>query len=163
MHHSFEQIYQQQRHKIYRLCRIMIYDTSQVDDLFQEVLINIWKSLPQFKGNSKVETYIYRIIVNTSITFNNRQKRLVKQQQHLQKDYQQYKHADSTNQSTELDQLMQAIPKLEPNEKAIIGCYLEGFSYKEIGAILELTTNHVGVKISRIKTKLAKLIKKQRP
>ncbi len=153
---KFESLYHAHKQKVYRLCKVLIYDQSQVNDLFQEVMINVWKSLSGFKGKSKIDTWIYRVTVNTSITFNQRQKRISQQEE---KYIQNLPPADiKTNES--LVRLMEAIQHLNSAERAIVGFFLEGFSYKEIAEILGISVNNVGVKLNRIKTKLKNTIKK---
>ena len=75
MEKEFQTIIQQHGNKLYRLCLAYLYDTTQVDDLYQEVLMNIWKSLKNFKGKSVITTWLFRITVNTAITYNRKEKK----------------------------------------------------------------------------------------
>jgi len=72
---AFRNLIQQHQDKIYRLCRGYLYDQSLADDLYQEVLINLWHSLKIFRRESALSTWIYRVTVNTAITFNRKSKR----------------------------------------------------------------------------------------
>lgn len=153
-HKQFTEIFQGQKDKIYRLCKAMIYDHSYTDDLFQEVMANVWKSLKNFKGKSSIDTWVYRIAINTSITFNNRQKRIKAKQAEVRKNYQ--PHIEEENEQVHI--LYRAIARLNSSEKSIIGLYLEDFSYKEIAEILGISTSNVGVRLNRIKQKIAGII-----
>ncbi len=135
------------------------YATEQVpfDDLRQEIYVNIWQSLPQFKGNSRLSTWIYRVAVNSAlmaIRFTKSKIDTVSIDSGLY------------NISTELDdeqkENMQAlhsmINRLEPLEKAIILLWLDEYSYEDIADTLGLKRNTVATKIHRIKEKLSKTI-----
>lgn len=154
LHKQFTEIFQGQKEKIYRLCKAMIYDHSYVDDLFQEVMTNVWKSLKNFKGKSSIDTWVYRIAINTSITFNNRQKRIKAKQAEMRENY-----SPPLGESNEQVQVLyRAIARLESSERSIIGLYLEDFSYKEIAEILGISTSNVGVRLNRIKQKISGII-----
>ena len=150
----FENIYEEHKASIFRLCRVLVYETAGAEDLFQEVIINIWKSLPNFKGKSQVKTWLYRITVNTSITFNAKYKRGQQNQEHYLKEMSQ----ENTASNSLMDNVVQAISQLEHSDKAVIGLYLEGFSYKEIAQMLGLSQSNVGVKLNRIKLKLKNIL-----
>lgn len=158
LHNQFTEIFQGQKEKIYRLCKAMIYDYSYVDDLFQEVMSNVWKSLKNFKGKSSIDTWVYRIAINTSITFNNRQKRIKAKQAEIRENF--IQPEEESNEQLHI--LYQAISRLEAAEKSIIGLYLEDFSYKEIAEILGISTSNVGVRLNRIKHKISGIIHKKK-
>lgn len=148
--------------KIYRICRAYLYDTSQAQDLYQEVLINLWQSLPRFKGQSAITTWIYRVTVNTTMTYNRQQSRYQKvMSQYQQEELGASKAvAEQAGQKDEqIDQLYKAINQLKADEKLLISLVLEDLSYKEIAEVIGLKPNHVGVKINRVKQKIATLLK----
>jgi len=138
---------------LYRICKAYLYDKGLSDDLFQEVLLNIWKSLPSFKGDSNIKTWLFRIAVNTTITFNKRQIRRKEQEKSL--DVHIY-IPEKSNES--LEKIYAAIQQLTNSEKRIISLFLEGFSYKEIANITGMSSNLVGVQLHRIKEKLKNII-----
>jgi len=144
---------------IYRICRAYLYDVSHADDLYQEILFQIWKSLKNFKGNSSIGTWIYRIAVNTAISFNLKNKR--HQHQPLPDLFQiPYEETLQKKQDEEeqLNKLRFCISKLETQDRLIISLVLEDKSYKDISEIVGTNINNVGVKINRIKTRLLKLM-----
>ncbi len=151
---EFNELFEEHKDRIYRLCTIMLHDKSSIDDLFQEVSLNIWKGFKQFRGKSKFETWMYRIIVNTSITFNTRQKKQNEKQNSFIKDKATEVHQSNENSTL----LLRAIELLEDSEKTIIGFYLEGYPYQEISEILGISPSNTGVKINRIKKKLKNII-----
>lgn len=132
------------------------FDVDQ-DDLAQEIRLAIWKSIPSFNNRSKVSTYIYRIALNRAITW-----------QRSRRSYRNKMEAyavetssleSNSDRDPRLALVYQAIRRLDRAERSIMLMYLEGFKYGEIAETLGLNRNHVGVLISRIKTKLGKLLK----
>ncbi|MEZ4827838.1 MAG: RNA polymerase sigma factor [Bacteroidia bacterium] len=145
----FEDVYEKHKDRIYRLCCILVHDRTQTDDLYQEVLINIWKGIDQFQGKAKIETWIYRVVLNASINFNLKQK----SRREIVGDLPELPETISPEKGqTEI--LLEKIGLLKSTDRALIGLYLEGYAYKEIAEILGMTPTHVGVKINRIKTQL---------
>jgi RNA polymerase sigma factor (sigma-70 family) len=156
---SFNKLVVSNHASIYRICRAYIYDASLADDLYQEILFQIWKSIKNFKGNSKVNTWVYRIAVNTAISFNLKNKR---HQHQTLPDYIQLPYEDTMlnkmEEEQKLNHLRYCINMLEPADRLIISLVLEDKSYKDIAEITGNNINHVGVKINRIKARLLKLM-----
>lgn len=153
----FQTIFREYGDKIYRLCKSYLYDANLIDDLYQEVLVNIWRSLKNFRGESNLGTYVYRVAVNTVITFNKKEKRR-KSLFVIDPPGEVLQEHSEENPSEVIEQLTRAISRLSADERIIIGLYLEELSYKEIADVIGTTTNHVGVKINRIKKKLSKIM-----
>lgn len=128
-------------------------ETDTPDDLFQEVVINLWKGFPDFRGESKIQTWMYRISLNTCITFLRKSgKRPITQtltDEHLE-------YTESGDMSA-IKELYLLINQLNAFEKAIILLYLEDRSYDEIAQIVGITKINVGVRITRIKEKLTQM------
>ncbi len=158
----FNDLLAKYQEKVYRICLGYLYHKSLAEDCFQEVLINIWKSLDKFRNESSIHTYIYRITVNTTITFNNKQKRQSKWQSDIPINDNLHSGNDDNEQSEKEQQLAQlyaAIQQLKEQERFIITMVLEGISNKEIAEVLGIPANNVGVKIHRIKQTLSNIIK----
>ncbi len=145
---------------IYKVCHMYVHDADDREDLFQEIVFQLWKSLPGFRGEAKPSTWMYRIALNTAIShFRN----VTRKPGQLSLSALEFQIPD-INERQEFDEsvklLYDAIQQLTRIEKAIIILYLEEKSYQEISEIMGITHSNVGVKINRIKTKLEKIIKK---
>jgi RNA polymerase sigma-70 factor, ECF subfamily len=155
---QFVNLIEQNRALIYKFCYMYANETETPDDLFQEVVINLWKSFPDFRGESKIQTWMYRISVNTCITFLRKSGKRPKTQA-LTDDQLQYTESGDMSHIRELYIL---INKLNDFEKAIILLYLEERSYDEIAQIVGITKSNVGVRINRIKEKLTQMSTNQK-
>ncbi len=147
------------QHKLLRICSVYGKNEDDTKDLFQEVLVNIWKSMPAFKGNSTIGTWMYRITLNVCLRLQT--KEIKKQKKLLRLDSRAiniYKTDVVENgqieQQKQLNQLRKCIKKLNEADKAVITLYLEELPYKEISQVTGLTENNIAVKIKRIKKKL---------
>jgi len=124
--------------------------------LFQEIVLQLWKSFPTFRGESKLSTWMYRIALNTTIS-GFRKKRITTTE--LSSISYQLQDIATPLQEEEMKALYAAIEKLTDVEKSIVLLYLEDKPYDEIADITGITANYVAVKMNRIKEKLRKLIK----
>ena len=144
------------RDKLYRLCSIYSDNNEDSKDLFQEVLVNIWKSMSSFKGNSSIDTWMFRIALNVCLRF--KSKYTKNQNRFIRLDSMTFFNIGSeiVNESNDekLIALRKCIKKLNDGDKAIVALYLEELAYREISDILGLSENHIAVKIKRIKSKL---------
>jgi len=155
---------EEHQHKLLRICSVYAKDNDDSKDLYQEVLVNIWKSLPSFKGNSNIGTWMYRITLNVCLRL--KTKEIKKQNKLLRLDGQAiniHKTFDSEDgQNVQREQLMQlreCIKRLNEADKAVITLYLEELPYKEISNITGLNENTIAAKIKRIKDKLLNCLK----
>lgn len=141
---------------IYKVCGLYRDSKEDREDLFQEIVYQLWKSYPGFKGQSKVSSWIYRISLNTAIAIYRKPKMSVDYYHELPEDI----HvADEKKVSESEERLFSSLRKLNDSEKAIISLYLEDFSYQEIAEITGLSESNVGVRLNRIKTKLKEILK----
>lgn len=154
----FQKLLEQSKASIYRVCKAYLYDAQQTDDLFQEILIEIWRSIERFQGKSKWNTYIYRIAVNTAIKYN---LNLKKAEQKIAPPTQSYTIQDKIKQEHQFEMMYRAVQELNPNDRLLISLVLEDLSYKEIAEVLDSSTNLVGVRIGRVKKRIIKIIEKQ--
>lgn len=129
-------------------------------DLFQEVLFQLWKSYPKFRGDSKISTWMYRIALNTAIARLRKTKRKPSEFSLSDSTLQFPDTPSDTEQEEQLKNLQVAIQQLSKVEKGIIMLYLEEKSYDEIAEIIGITKTNVGVKINRIKKKLKETLEK---
>ncbi len=124
--------------------------------MFQEIVLQLWKSFPTFRGESKLSTWMYRIALNTAIS-GFRKKRITTTE--LSSISFQLQDTATAPQEEEMKALYAAIEKLTDVEKSIVLLFLEDKPYEEIADITGITANYVAVKMNRIKEKLRKLIK----
>lgn len=127
---------------------------EEVADLFQEILINLWKGFPQFRGESNVRTWTYRVSLNTCISSERKKKRKVDTLP-LTMDIDLF--ADSDEDTKQVQMLRDRINKLGPFDRAIVLLWLENLSYDEIGAIVGISAKNVSVRLVRIKEQLKKM------
>lgn len=136
---------------IYKVVSFYADIDQSVSDLYQEVVLNLWKAYPSFRGESKVSTWIYRISLNTCITFFRRSKRSISYTD-LVIDI-----SDIPDEDDNIKELYRLINKLGKIEKALVLLYLDEKPYKEIAEITGLTVTNVATKLNRIKDKLKKM------
>jgi len=150
-------IFNEYRDKILRLCFAYLDDRSYAEDIFQEVLLAIWIGLKKFRHESAYGTWVYRITVNTIFLFNKREsKRKTEQVSENIIDSSVHEMEQKIHKEGKLERLYEAISSLEEFDRILIGLYLEKLKYDEIGSILGISANHVGVKINRIKDRMQK-------
>lgn len=130
------------------------------EDLFQEIVLQLWKSYGTFRGESQVSTWMYRVAVNTALTFFKKEKKKPDNaRMHPEMDVKD--DTDVSHRETQLDYFYKAVQQLNQVEKALIFLFLEGQSHKEIGSNLGITEGNARVKLNRTKDKLQEIIKKQ--
>ena len=151
----FVSLFEQNRAGIRRLCYSYLNSASEVDDLFQEIMTNVWNSLVNFRGEAKLSTWVYRIAVNTALIY--RRRRRPSEELPDMPDPRASTERDLERQER-LEALHRAIAQLGDQDRLIVSLLLEGLSYKEIADITGITVNYVGVKISRIKQALEQLL-----
>jgi RNA polymerase sigma-70 factor (ECF subfamily) len=141
---------------VYKVCRVYRDNREDQEDLFQEIVYQLWKSYPGFKGESKVSSWIYRIALNTAIAVYRKLKISID----YYEEFPEYIHPSNEKAISENEErLFWALRKLNDAEKAVISLYLEDFSYQEIAAITGLSESNVGVRLNRIKNKLREILK----
>ncbi|MEM1257275.1 MAG: RNA polymerase sigma factor [Bacteroidota bacterium] len=153
---SFLSALNQYQHKLLRICSIYSINEEDRKDLFQEVMMRIWQAMPSFKAKSSLETWMFRIAINTCLRFrsdvNKKQEKIVRMNSFdieilgVQED--------NTDHGKLLLKLRHCIKELNESNKAITALYLEGLPYKEISAITGISENTIAVKMKRIKKKL---------
>lgn len=136
---------------IYKVISFYANSDQSSDDLYQEIILNLWKAFPSFRGDSKVSTWIYRIALNTCLTFFRRSKRTP-----IFSEYP-VDIPQLPDNSDEIKELYKLINRLGEIEKALVLLYLDEKTYKEIADITGLTVTNVATKLSRIKDKLKQM------
>ena len=136
---------------IYTVCYMFSADKEEVEDLFQEVLIALWRGFESFRGESKVSSWIYRVALNTCISAERKKSRRPDTAR-LTMDINLF--SDTDEESRQAQMLRRRISKLGVFDRAIILLWLENLSYEEIGAIVGITANNVSVRLVRIREQL---------
>ena len=142
---------------LHKVSRIYFDALEDQQDLFQEIIIQLWKSLQSFKGDSQFSTWIYQVAINTAMVFFKKEKRKPKQLPLIDHDAEQ-KPEYSGKYEQQLQLFYGAVQHLNKLEKALIFLYLEGQSGEQMAKTTGLSANHVRVKLSRIKHNLKNLL-----
>ena len=148
---EFAQIVQENKRRIYTVCYMFSKDADEVNDLFQEILVNLWKGLQSYEGDKFIITWVWRVSLNTCINYSKKQKRALEK---VPLDVNINLFEDMDEDSMQIRQLYDRINKLGYIDRSIILMWLENLSYDEIGSILGITANNVSVKLVRIREKL---------
>ena len=152
---EFLDMIKEQKRTIYKVCYIYAKDHDDLNDLYQEVVLNLWKGFPRYRGDSKLTTWVYRIAMNTCITFLRRSSHRLQTIPITENVASLFADDDET--AAQLRELYKLINQLEKLERALILLWLEERSYQEIADILGISKNNVAVKLNRTKEKLKKM------
>lgn len=150
---DLDQLMAQHGDRLFRLCRAYLYDPAEADDLYQEVWINIWKALPRFREEAELSTFLYRITVNTAVSYNRR----IQRQRRTRREWPENwppAATDAADREEQFDRMYRAIARLSDADRLLVGLLLEDLSYREMAEVLGISVNYVGVKIKRVKEKL---------
>jgi len=144
---------------LYKVCRVYCFAEEDRQDLFQEMIVQLWRSWPRFRGESKFSTWLYRIALNTAISDLRKQRRRPSPVEisEIPSPLQELPHPGE--EAEQLQQLYAAIDKLSEIEKALVMLYLEDKSYDEMEEIMGINQNNLWVKMARIRDKLRKMTK----
>lgn len=143
---------------IYKICKMYCRSDEDEQDLFQDIVLQLWKSFPSFKKESKLTTWIYRVALNTAITRLRKEKKKPIQQS-IDEDVLQIPSASFDVKDENFDYMINAIDKLSDIEKSIMVLYLENHSYREMAEVLGITESNIGFKINQIKNKIKTTVK----
>ena len=144
---------------IYKVCYLYATPNAHLNDLYQDVILNLWKAFPKFRKECKISTWIYRIALNTCISFYRKEKNVPEIVSLTGEIDRTVETHDPLNEM--LRQLYRMINQLGQLDKSIILLYLEDKSYEEIAEITGLTVTNVATKLSRIKDKLKRMKKEE--
>lgn len=141
---------------IYKICRLYAHTAADRDDLYQEIVYQLWRSYQRFRGESLFSTWLYRVAINTAIASLRKQSQVV-----TNIDEQPVSSIPDTagTEEEQLKELYKAISRLNEIEKAIVMLYLDDRSYEEMEAIIGISSGTLRVRMSRIKDKLRDLTK----
>ncbi len=149
---EFESLVKRYKSIVYSICFMFADTKMQADDLFQEVLINLWKGFNTFRGDASLQSWVYRVSMNTCISYG-RKKKVATVALDIAPDI----IGGDSSESRQTQMLHRRIQLLEPLDRAIVLLWLENMSYEEIGEIIGTSARNIGVRLVRIKEKLKSL------
>lgn len=151
----FTSMVEEQKQTIYMICYLFSKNPTEVEELYQDVLINLWKGFSAFEGRSSVRTWVWRVSLNTCITW---QRKSRKKRLPLELSVDLYNDTDSD--TRQIKMLHDRISQLGPFDRAIVLLWLENMTYEEIGEIVGISAKNVSVRLFRIKEQLRQMSNK---
>jgi RNA polymerase sigma-70 factor (ECF subfamily) len=137
------------------------FEHADRQDLFQEIVIQVWRSVDAFRGESSVPTWVYRVALNTAIAWTRKEDRHQRGKQPLDVVEGLLTTSSSHGRDPRVEWLYHQIAQLKAVDRSVALLMLDGFSYREIAAVVGITESNVGVKINRIKAALAAQLAKE--
>lgn len=156
---TFLSLINQHKAIIHKVSKMYMDDVEQQRDLFQEIVLQLWKAYPTFRGNSKFSTWMYRVALNTALVYFRKDKRKVDKTS-LDENIDVIDVSESESKEEKLACLYKAVKELNAVEKALIFLFLENQSHREIAENLGISEVNARVKLNRTKEKLQLIIKK---
>lgn len=154
----FKEIFEANSKKIYHLCYGYTGDDDSANDLMQETFMKVWQNLDKFRNQALISTWIYRIAVNTCLSYLRVEKKRPKDE--LTDNIIETKGEEISEKQEQVSSLYKCIAQLEENERIIITMVLDELPYTEIAAISGISEGNLRVKIHRIKQKLTEIYNK---
>lgn len=155
---DFLQLVRANEGRLRKICRVYGGDPEARRDLYQDILVALWRAFPSFEGESQASTWLYRVALNTALSHDRKQ--TVREEATLETDAPVWTDSFSSprvdlEQQEQLDRLYAAIDRLDDVDKALVMMYLDDASYDAMADVLGISANYVGVKLHRIKKQLA--------
>ncbi len=157
----FLDLIERNRGRIGRLCQVYAESPADRDDLYSEVCFQLWRSLPSFDRRASEDTWLYRVALNTALLYRRRERSRGLAAQAFERQPRTVAaggEALRLEERERLNLLHAAIRRLAAGERALLTLYLEELPYRRIAEITGLSENHVGVKLNRVRKKLARLL-----
>ena len=145
---------------LHKVSKMYMDNRDDQQDLFQEIVCQLWKSYDSFRNESQFSTWMYRVAINTAIVFLKKEKRKVDKYE-IASDNIKEEDDDSHIKESQLEHFYRAVNKLDKIEKALVFYHLEGYSHKEIGYNMGISEGNARVKLNRTKNNLKEIIEKQ--
>jgi RNA polymerase sigma-70 factor, ECF subfamily len=140
---------------LFKVVHAYAFEHADRQDLFQEIVFQVWRSVDAFRGDSSVPTWMYRVALNAAIAWTRRENRHQRGKQPLEVVESLLTTRSSEGSDPRVEWLYRKIAQLKDVDRSVALLMLDGFSYREIAGIVGITESNVGVKISRIKAALA--------
>ena len=140
---------------LFKVVHAYAFEPADREDLFQEVVFQVWRSVDAFRAESSVPTWMYRVAFNTAIAWTRKEGRHQRGKQPLEAVEGLLTTSPSDGRDPSVEWLYRQIAQLKDVDRSVALLLLDGFSYKEIAAVVGISESNVGVKINRIKSALA--------
>jgi RNA polymerase sigma-70 factor (ECF subfamily) len=155
---DFVQLVRANEGRLHKICRVYADDPEARRDLYQDILVALWRAFPSFKGEAQPSTWLYRVALNTALSHDRKQ--TVREEAKLDAGHPMWTDglpapSADLEQQEQLDRLYAAIDRLDDVDKALVMMYLDGNSYHTMADVLGISENYVGVRLHRIKKQLA--------
>ncbi len=152
------------RHKgvLFKVVHAYGFTSHDRDDLFQEIATQVWNSIPRFRGESAVTTWLYRVALNSALAWSRKESKHRNRMEPLERDEPALWETSRTK-DPRLGWLYEQIARLDHVDRSLTLLLLDGLSYREMAETLGISESHVGVKINRIKNYLKGLTKEEQP
>lgn len=159
---EFVELVRENDARLRKICRVYADGAEAQRDLYQDILVELWRSFPSFEGDAQPGTWLYRVALNTALSHDRRQN--VRDEATLDPDDPVWTDGVAqpgahVERQEKLDRLYAAIDRLDDVDKALVMMYLDEKSYTEMADVLGISENYVGVKLHRIKNQLASWLK----
>ncbi|HLT74242.1 MAG TPA: RNA polymerase sigma factor [Ohtaekwangia sp.] len=154
--HRFVNLINEHQGLIHKVCIMYENDPEVRNDLFQEIVLQLWRSFPTFRGEAKITTWMYRIALNTAISGFRKETRKIKTEDLREVHFNITEGSDDSEEN--LHRLQVAIRQLNEIDRAMIMMALEEVPYEEIAETIGISQNNVRVRMNRIREKLRKLM-----
>lgn len=151
---AFLQQIEQHQGIIHKICRLYRDTPEDREDLFQEIVFQLWKTVPTFEGRAKFSSWMYKVALSTAMaTYRKKKPAII-----FTAELPDLPQPEDDNQHRQ--QLFDALKQLDDADKALMALYLDDLSYEEIAEITGISENYVGVKLTRIRNRITQILKK---
>jgi len=157
-HRIFDLWIDQHKGLVFKVVHASTVTPEDRNDLFQDIAIQLWKSVPHFEGNAKESTWVFRVALNTAAVWTRRESRY-RTRMESRSDLDGVIHEEVRGRNERLDWLYDEIRKLDAVNRSLMLLVLEGYSYQDVAEQLGITASNVGVKLNRLKKQLARIAK----
>ncbi len=158
LEHKFVSNLEKHQNIVHKICRMYTNDQESHNDLFQEITIQLWKAYPNFRGDSKFSTWMYRVALNTAITLYRKTKKEIRTQDYDEVSFRIRAEDYNDEEEQQLKLMYKAIKELNDIDKALVFLYLEDQSYKEISETLGISEVNARVKMNRVRKALRNIL-----
>ena len=154
----------QHRGTVLKVARAYTITAEERQDLAQEILLQVWRSLPQFRGKARATTWCYRVALNTALAWHRKERHRHARQRPLLDEVSLPAAGDIAREAARrelVDRLYAAIRRLPGAESALVLLHLDGLSYRQMAEVLGISEGNVGVKLNRAKKALGEMMKEE--